>query len=215
MASITPTLATQIGSLVIAALSGLMYIRFWKTTQEKEIYTIKVLSKFFAFFTLFQLILGARILFPGLSQVQLTAFQLFAHIGFFISLAYFTKISTYIYKPEIGKYVFGGTLIFGAVAMYAMLNQWALITPLIAAPSIIVWIGLGTAVFYNLAREREGVERTKMLLMGTGFLIVALAGPLHGAAQTGTQLAAVEASTVLGIIAVAAGVYWKELLNSK
>jgi len=215
MASITPTMATQIGSLVIALLSGLMYVKFWRTTQEKEIYTIKVLSKFFAFFTLFQLILGSRILFAGLSEVQLAGFQIFAHIGLYISLAYFTRIATYIYKPEISDYIFGGTLVFGAGAMYLMLQQWALITPLIALPSIIVWVGLGTLVFYDMAREKEGIERTKMLLIGTGFLILALAGPLHGAAQTGLQLAAIEAVTVIGILGIAAGVYWKELLRSK
>lgn len=215
MAIISPSTATQVGSLVIAGLSGLMYLRFWKTTQEKDIYTIKVLSKSFAFFTLFQLVLGARILFPGLTETQLLSFQLFAHINLFISLAYFTRIATYIYKPEISKYVFGGTLVYGTAAMYLMLQKWALITPLIAIPSIVIWIGLGTLVFYNMARERSGVKRTKMILMGTGFLVVALAGPLHGAAETGAQLAAVEASTVLGIVLIAAGVYWKQLIRSE
>lgn len=214
MVSLTPTVATQAGSLVIAAVSGLMYLRFWKTTQEKDIYTIKVLSKSFAFFTLFQLVLGARILFPELSQIQLAGFQLFAHISLFISLAYFTKIATYIYKPKISNYVFGGTLVYGAAAIFLMLKEWAIITPLIAIPSFIVWIGLGTLVFYNMAREREGVERTKMILMGTGLLIIALAGPLHGAAQTGTQLAAVEGATIIGIFALATGVYWKDVIRS-
>ena len=215
MTTITPTLVTHVGSLVIAALSAIVYLRFWKTTQEKEVYTVKVLSKFFAFFALFQLILGARILFPELSQVQLTSFQLFAHIGLFISLAYFSKIATYIHKPEWTNYVFGGTLLYGTAAMFLMLKQWALITPLIAIPSIIIWMGLGTVVFYNMAREREGIKRTKMALLGTGFLIVALAGPLHAAAQTGLELIIVEASTVIGILAVTAGVYYKELLSSK
>lgn len=215
MAAITPTLATHIGSLVIAVLSALVYVRFWKTTQEKEVYTVKILSKFFAFFALFQLTLGARILFQELSQVQLTAFQLFAHIGLFISLAYFSRIATYIHKPEWSNYVFGGTLVFGTAAMFVMLKEWALITPLIAIPSIIIWIGLGTVVFYNMARERTGTSRTKMIMLGTGFLIVALAGPLHGAVQTGLQLLLVEASTVLGIVAITAGVYYKELISSK
>lgn len=215
MNGITPTLATHIGSLVIAALSALVYIRFWKTTQEKEVYTVKVLSKFFAFFALFQLILGARLLFQELSQVQLTAFQLFAHIGLFISLAYFSKIATYIHKPEWTNYIFGGTLVYGTAAMFLMLKQWALITPLIAVPSIIIWIGLGTVVFYNMARENTGIKRKKMAMIGTGFLIVALAGPLHAAAQTGLQLLFVEASTILGILAITAGVYYKQLLTSK
>lgn len=215
MITVEPALASNVGSLVMSLVSGFICLKFWRTSHKKEIYTIGILSRFFGFFALFQLFLGSRALFPALSEIQLAGIGVFAHTFLYISLAYFSRIAMYIHKPEWKDYVSGAIMLFGAVSMYLMIGQWTQIVPLIAIPSLIVWVGLGTAVFYNMAREREGLKRKKMLLLGTGFLIVALAGPLHGAAQTGLQLAVVEISTLVGIMAIALGVYWKELISSK
>lgn len=212
---ITANAVTEYGSLMMAGISLVLFLRFWKTSKEKDIYTIKTLSNFFAFYALFQLVLGAPILYSGLSQIQVTAFEIFAHISMFISLAYLSRIATYIHKPEWENYVFGGILAYGAIAMHLMFQQWNTIVPLIAPPALLVMVGLGTLVFYNMAKERSGVKRTKMILIGTGFLIIAISGPLHGAAQTSMQLAVVEAFTIIGTLAVAAGVYWKELISSE
>lgn len=215
MTMIEPAMASNIGSLLMAVISGILCVNFWRTSQEKEIFTIKVLAQFFGFFSLFQLFLGSRFLFNGLSQTQLTGISIFAHAFMYLGLAHFSRIGLYIHKPEWRKYVFSAILLFGAVSMYLMIQQWTQIVPLIAIPSLIIWIGLGTVVFYDLARKKTGAKRIKMALIGTGFLIMSLAGPLHGAASTGIQLLVIEATTILGLIAIGAGVYWKELISSE
>ncbi len=212
--ALEPVMISNIGSLIMAFVTGLISLKFWKTTKEEGIHTIEMLYKSFAFFALFQLILGSRVLYPNLGSTELTGILVFAHMFMYISLAYFSRIATYIYKPEWTEYVFGGLLLAGGIAMHLQISAWAQIVPVIAIPSLVVWVGMGTLVFLNMARNSEGVRRKKLILMALGFLVLAVSGPLHGAASGPVQYMVVEFFTVLGVLVIFTGVYYGKLLRA-
>lgn len=211
--ALEPVMISNIGSLIMAFVTGLISFKFWRTTQEEGIHTIEMLYKSFAFFALFQLVLGSRVLYPNLGSTELTGILIFAHMFLYISLAYFSRIATYIYKPDWTDYIFGSVLIAGALAMHVQISAWAQVVPAIAIPSLIVWIGMGTFVFLNMARNSEGMKRKKLSLMAVGFLIMAISGPLHGAASGPTQYILVEFFTVLGVVVIFSGVYYGKILR--
>lgn len=211
--ALEPVMISNIGSLIMAFVTGLISLKFWRTIQEDDIHTIEMLYKSFGFFSIFQLVLGSRLFYSSLGSTQNTGILIFAHMFLYISLAYFSRIATYIYKPEWTDYVFGGVLLAGAGAMHVMIASWAQVVPVIAIPSLLVWIGLGTVVFLNMARSSEGIERKKLILMAVGFLVLAISGPLHGAASNAAQYMIIEALTVLSVLVIFAGVYYGKLLR--
>lgn len=211
--ALEPAMISNIGSLIMAFVTGLISLKFWRTIQEDDIHTIEMLYKSLAFFGLFQLVLGSRAIYSGLGAAQDTGLIIFAHMFMYISLAYFSRIATYIYKPEWTNYVFGGVLLSGAVGMHVMISSWAQVVPVIAIPSLVVWIGLGTVVFLNMARSSEGMERNKLLLMAAGFFVMAISGPLHGAASNAVQYVIIEGLTVLSVLVIFSGVYYGKLLR--
>lgn len=205
---------SNIGSLVMASVTGLIALRFWKTIQEEDVYTIEMLYKSFAYFGLFQLVLGSQFFYSGLGSVETTGITIFAHMFLYLCLAYFSRIATHIYYPEYKEYVFGSLLVAGALAMHLMISTWSQIVPVIAIPTLAVWIGLGTIVFAKMARDSEGLQKKKLILMALGFFLLAISGPLHGLAQ-GMQYILVEAMTVLSVLVIFTGVYYGELLNKR
>lgn len=212
--ALDPFVVINAGSLAIAFVTALITLKFYRTVKKDDIYTIEMLYKSFAAFGVFQLLLSTRLLYSGLGTTEQTGIVIFAHMFLYISLAYFSRIAAYIYKPEWTEYVFGAVLLVGAVAMHLMISTWSQITPAIAIPSLIVWIGMGTLVFANMARNSEGLERKKMGLMSLGFLMLAISGPAHGIAANGTQYIIVEAMTVLSVLVIFSGVYYGKLLRT-
>ncbi|MDY6777431.1 MAG: hypothetical protein SVU32_02095 [Candidatus Nanohaloarchaea archaeon] len=199
------------GSLVMAAASFLSFLALWRTYQEHEITTIHHLAMFFVYFGVFQLILGLPLFISGLEPLQVRAFALFAHIFLYIGLAYFGRIAVYIFRPKWEYHIFILNLLIGAAAMYMMLSTWTRAPALIAVPTLGNLVLLGTVPFLYMGVKQQGVDRIKMLAMAVGFLLIAIAGPLHNIASTAQMMGLVEAVTVSGVLVVVGGVYARHL----
>jgi hypothetical protein len=211
----THLLIQNSGSLLMALVGALGFLKLYSTYREEDILTVKYLGVFFGFFAVFQFFLGLRSFLP-VSEAMQTNIQIGAHIFMYAGMAYFARIPFNIYRPEWEKYVFGAVLALGAVAMAVMFNAGQTITPLIAIPAVVIWLGLGTGFFAYLAYKREGVQRIKMALISAGIFLLALAGPMHNlpiAEESLVALGLIESFTIIGTLVAIAGVYYDHLIE--
>ncbi len=210
-------LVQNTGSLLMALVSAASFVKLYSTYRDEQIHTIKHLAIFFGFFSIFQLMLGVRYFLP-ISESITNLIRTSSHIFLYVSLAYFSRIAMNIRKPEWERYVFGGVLATGLAATGLMVYVGDTITPLIAIPSLAVWLGMGTVFFGHLAMNRKGSERAKMALIAVGILFIAVAGPLHNLPIVEEQLLAlivVESFTVVGTLLSMAGVYHDHLIHQQ
>lgn len=212
---IDPYTASNIGAILMSVVAFAASAKLIQTYRENKIHTIKFLGYFFGIFGVFQLIIGLRLVLKNILGASISSWYILAHLFLYISLAFFSRMSAYLVKPEWEKKSFYINIAAGILFTAVMLYQGTAVTPLIAIPSILNWIGLGTIVFLKMGREREGIERKKMWLMAVGFLLIALSGPLHNLAKTGAARIAVNLFTVTGTVLAMLGVYLKELLSPK
>ena len=119
----------------------------------------------------------------------------------------------YIIKPVWERRVFLFNIGVGIFATAYMCFAGKIIVPFTAIPSILNWIGLGTAVFFWMGWRSEGTERYKMFWMGIGIFLVAVSGPLHNAVSGFVGLGVVESLTIAGTLLMLMGVYYEDLFG--
>lgn len=210
-----PTTASNIGALLMSAVAFTAFAKLYRTYREENIHTVGFLGYFFGIFGIFQLMIGLRLLLNNILGSATVYWYITAHLFLFISLGYFSRMSAYLVKPEWEKKLFYANIGVGTIFTGFMLYQGTPITPLIALPSVLNWIGLGTFVFLYLGKKEEGLERKKMWLLSAGFLAIALSGPLHNIVKTGIARLAINILTVGGTALTLLGVYLKEIINPR
>lgn len=199
--------------MALVAAAG--FLKLYSTYKEQEVHTIKHMALFFGFFAIFQFLLSLRYFLP-ISETGGNLIRTSSHIFLYISLAFFSRIATYLLKPEWEKYVFWGILAIGFVFTGIMVNALDTIAPLIAIPTLLVWVGMGTFLFGKMAWDREGSDRVKMALISAGILLIAIAGPMNNIPLVENSLAAlvvVQLLVVLGTLVAVAGVYYDHLVR--
>lgn len=202
------------GALLMSFVAFLSYWKLRSTYLENHIPTIKHLKNFFGLFAIFELMIGLRIFIEPILGGSTVYWYIFGHLFLFVGLGHFSRIFSHIMKPSLEKPLYYGNIGVGVVFVAIMLYAGEPITALIGLPSVINWVGLGTATFLYIGwRREETVERLKLGLLGLGFLLIALAGPLHNAVKTGPARFAVNLLTVSGTIIAMTGVYARRILD--
>ncbi|MDY6778439.1 MAG: hypothetical protein SVU32_07250, partial [Candidatus Nanohaloarchaea archaeon] len=158
----------------------------------------------------FQLIMGLSVLQLHFNPYQLGAFYIFGHVFLYLSIAYYSRIPTHIWRPDWEIPVFGINLLAGAGITLINIVKWN--QPVIKH-GVIIWnvpmpvgplIGLlvvanfifgGLIFFSKLALDRSGVERYKLLLIALGLTLMSIAGPIHDNTTSLKMLAAADVLT--------------------
>lgn len=215
--------------IAMGVLTWACFGRLWRTYRKKNVRSVLYLAKAFAHFGTFFLIMGLPGILPlSLSGTQLGAFYIFGHVFLYISLAYTSRIAFYIWKPEWELYAFAVNLLAGAAITLVNILTWNTpeivngivrlnvndpVGPLIGIIVLLNWIGLGTLFYGYLAMQQHGIERTKLLLLAAGFLLLTVAGPLHDNTTSINMLIAADVFTFLGVLLLMGGVYFKKLFS--
>jgi hypothetical protein len=210
-----PHTASNLGALIMSAVSFLAFLKLNRTYRENEIHTVGYLGYFFAFYGAFQLMIGSRIFLLDLLGSYTTYWYIGAHMLMYFSLAFFSRISTYLLRPSWEAPVFLTNIWAGGLLVSTMIYIGEPVTALIGAPALINWIGLGALPFAYMAYNQEGTARIKMLMLAGGFTLIALAGPLHNIIETGTGRLAINLMTVGGTILAMLGVYLRNIIHSE
>lgn len=106
------------------------------------------------------------------------------------------------------------TMVFGTHPEYDYANhlvnyqQAPILANTIAIGAAIAWVPLGVFMLGNAIKSR-GWQRLRSSLLGLGFLIITVAGPLHGLAENYQQLLLADLVTIVGLVMLTVAIVFK------
>ncbi|MDY6770751.1 MAG: hypothetical protein SV186_02200 [Candidatus Nanohaloarchaea archaeon] len=215
-----------ISQLAMGIISWISFLKVWASYRESGTPTLKYFAFFFAYFGTFQLTMALSLLPRSFTGAQLGAFYIFGHVFLYLSIAYYSRIPTYIWKPEWELKVFAVNLVLGGAITLVNILKWnmpeitgdivvyhvpQIVGGMIGLLVAVNWIIGGTIFFGILAARRKGTERLKLSLIAVGMLLLSLAGPLHDLTRSVTMLAVADIVTTLGVVTLMAGIYVQNL----
>ncbi|MDY6770748.1 MAG: hypothetical protein SV186_02185 [Candidatus Nanohaloarchaea archaeon] len=213
---------TGISQVFMGVIAWLSFARLWYSYREKQTPTLKYFAFFFAYFGTFQLTMALSLLPRSFTGAQLGAFYIFGHVFLYLSIAYYSRIPTYIWKPEWELKVFALNLLAGAAITVLNVMQWnkpeqvgsiivwhvpKMIGLTIGVLDAVNWIIGGTIFFGILAWKETGRERVKLALLSVGMLLLTVSGPIHDLTTSVKMLALADLFTTLGVVTLMAGIY--------
>lgn len=196
---------------------------------------VALLQKFFVFMFIFFALMGLPHLllytnYASSFPMAMAWGYTVGHIFMFIAFTYVTRM-IFAILPQLSSKerwaTIGGAVvtvvatIITAVTMIGMsqpsydysanitnLNAAAPVGAAIAGAALLSLLPAGVLFLFS-AFKQSGGHRTKSLLLGLGFVILTVAGPLHDVARNWQSFLIADIFTILGILLIGSGVVYK------
>ncbi|MDY6777205.1 MAG: hypothetical protein SVU32_00940 [Candidatus Nanohaloarchaea archaeon] len=200
-------------NLIEGVLSLFIFLTVWRTYQREGTASLNYFARHFAWFAVFQLIIGIRFFFSGMTPAKDVGFLIFGITFFAISLAYLPRVTFHIYRPEWEIQVFGLMLTAGAALTVYNLANWTMLGPGVAA---LTWVNmvLLLAVPFLYLGWKHAEQRWKMWFIAVGFLMKATAGTIISVMSGQTVLFVAEFLTFAGLALIFVGIYKDRAFSS-
>ncbi len=200
----------------------------WKESKENNL--IKNMTIMFIFAGIFMLILGITDYLLALKadfiemNPNLTGYMFaFAHIFIILAVAFYAKIPFGVLRPGKERAGFLVVLGVGLIPIIIAFTNLASLSienrvthynvPLAFTATIGIWAlvfmtGFGALFFFFQAfKLKDRFLKTRSAIMGTGFLIWSIGGPLHDVAETGRVYIIANLLLLLAFIVIFIGVF--------
>lgn len=220
---------------LVAMLSAWFFVRHRiKQSDGKATRSVILMRNFFLLFGIFYLFLSipfyALYFDPEQFGIAMAVGFTIGHVFLFAAMTQTLRLTTTIVPRLYGKeriatllgavsvvwifavstitMVFGNHPVYDYVRHIVDYQQEPILANTIAAGAFIAWVPLGILFLVN-AFKSHGWQRLRSSLLGLGFLVLTVAGPLHGLAQNFQQLLVADLVTIVALVMIGTGIVIK------